>query len=155
MLILHIGRHKTGTSSIQHFLHDNREELKARGVIYPRPVGAAAAHHGIALALAASRDMTKYQLFLKSLRPLEQTVVLSSEGFQRLLARQANQFFAPYRRDMRAVTYLREQFSYAWSSYCQNVLANIYAGPFDTALREYRPKYLTFLKRWSVVTCGT
>jgi hypothetical protein len=34
-LILHIGTHKTGTTSIQRFLDANRRKLAARGVFYP------------------------------------------------------------------------------------------------------------------------
>lgn len=34
-LILHIGTHKTGTTSIQRFLDANRAALAARGVLYP------------------------------------------------------------------------------------------------------------------------
>lgn len=37
--ILHIGTARTGTTSIQAFMHENRAALAARGVIYPRSVG--------------------------------------------------------------------------------------------------------------------
>lgn len=35
-LVLHIGTGKTGTSSIQRFMHRNRERLAGAGVLYPR-----------------------------------------------------------------------------------------------------------------------
>jgi hypothetical protein len=38
-LILHIGSGKTGTSSIQHLLHRNRDRLAEEGVLYPRSPG--------------------------------------------------------------------------------------------------------------------
>ena len=38
-LILHIGTEKTGTTSFQHFCHDNHAELLARGLLYPRDLG--------------------------------------------------------------------------------------------------------------------
>ncbi|BFM20140.1 hypothetical protein [Gilvimarinus japonicus] len=38
-IVLHIGTEKTGTSSIQHFLSNNRAELAAEGVVYPRFTG--------------------------------------------------------------------------------------------------------------------
>lgn len=54
-LILHIGRPKTGTSSIQHFLAANAEALAAEGAVYPRAGrrapdrrGLRAAHHALA-----------------------------------------------------------------------------------------------------------
>lgn len=34
-LIFHIGAHRTGTSAVQHFLHDNIPALKRQGVLYP------------------------------------------------------------------------------------------------------------------------
>ena len=34
-LILHAGTHKTGTTSIQKVLADNRDWLRERGLIYP------------------------------------------------------------------------------------------------------------------------
>jgi hypothetical protein len=35
-IILHIGGHKTGSTSLQCYLMDNREQLKAEGIYYPR-----------------------------------------------------------------------------------------------------------------------
>ena len=35
-VVLHIGRHKTGTTSIQKFLHANSDELKSYGLYYPK-----------------------------------------------------------------------------------------------------------------------
>lgn len=150
MLILHIGRHKTGTSSIQHFLHANREELKKHGFIYPEPIAALAAHHGIALALKAGEDVSQYQELLRSLRPRKQNVLLSSEGFQRLLPRDMRRLSRGY--PTMAVVYLREQFSYAWSAYAQKVCAGTERRSFEEALQTYVPKYDTFLGRWRKIT---
>lgn len=38
-LVLHIGSGKTGTSTIQHFLHQNRARLAELGLLYPRSPG--------------------------------------------------------------------------------------------------------------------
>lgn len=38
-LILHIGSHKTGSTSIQDFLSTNRENLQSNGIFYPRSLG--------------------------------------------------------------------------------------------------------------------
>ncbi len=37
-LILHIGTHKTGSTTIQHYLYYNRLWLRKLGVFYPRPI---------------------------------------------------------------------------------------------------------------------
>lgn len=46
MIHLHIGMMKTGTTSIQRFLHDNREPLRERGLLFPRTPGETA-HTGL------------------------------------------------------------------------------------------------------------
>ncbi len=38
-VLLHIGMRKTGTSSIQHFLRENRERLAEAGHLYPKAAG--------------------------------------------------------------------------------------------------------------------
>ena len=57
-LYLHIGLPKTGTTSIQNYLFENREALMQRGVCYPKPL-ASVGHHAEALLFfegEASRD---------------------------------------------------------------------------------------------------
>ncbi|MFN3262406.1 MAG: hypothetical protein ACE37J_17815 [Pikeienuella sp.] len=39
-LVIHIGMHKTGSSSIQHYLSRNRRLLRLLGVLYPDSIGA-------------------------------------------------------------------------------------------------------------------
>lgn len=56
-LILHIGLHKTGTSSLQHLCFGRAEDLARHGLIYPRLTSAAypegvPGHHGLLLNLA-------------------------------------------------------------------------------------------------------
>lgn len=36
-VLLHVGRHKTGSKGLQSFLNANREGLRAQGVLYPAP----------------------------------------------------------------------------------------------------------------------
>ena len=152
MLILHIGRHKTGTTSLQHFLHANREELRKYGIIYPEPIEAVAAHHGIAIALKAGHDVSQYREMLRGLRPRKQNVLLSSEGFQRLRPREMRKLCGRY--PTMAVVYIREQFSYAWAAYAQTVCAGPDTRSFEEALRTYVPDYHKFLSRWLAITKG-
>lgn len=35
-VILHIGRHKTGTTTLQHCLYQNADNLAAQGIFYPQ-----------------------------------------------------------------------------------------------------------------------
>jgi hypothetical protein len=52
-VVLHVGFHKSGTTALQESLFAQREELKAKGVLYPS-VGWQA-HHRIAWAIARKR----------------------------------------------------------------------------------------------------
>lgn len=45
--VLHIGLHKTGTSSLQAYLHQNRDALRAAGILYQTPAPNEINHHSI------------------------------------------------------------------------------------------------------------
>ena len=47
-IVLHIGTHKTATTTIQTFFYRNAARLAEHGVIYPH-LGQATGHHGLAL----------------------------------------------------------------------------------------------------------
>ncbi len=90
-IYLHIGAHKTGTSSIQHFFADNRAELARRGYLYPQSCNHLAGHHRLAFALRGLEhhpDLGKLD-FAGEVRALKleiaasecQTVIISSEEF--------------------------------------------------------------------------
>jgi hypothetical protein len=56
---LHIGTHKTGTSSIQNFLLNNQEYLRERGFLYPtagRPKIFSDGHHNLFWALSNHKN---------------------------------------------------------------------------------------------------
>jgi hypothetical protein len=59
-LYLHIGTHKTGTTSVQRFLNSNREQLRRQGLVYPNTSISGFkrhyAHHQIAHAMAQPPD---------------------------------------------------------------------------------------------------
>ena len=48
-LTLHIGKEKTGTKTLQYFMHENSEEILNQGIYYPEfPWGAGYSHNAIA-----------------------------------------------------------------------------------------------------------
>jgi hypothetical protein len=55
-LIIHIGAHKTATTTIQKMLLDNANHLKARGLIYPRVCWYHYAQHRLSFALKEVTD---------------------------------------------------------------------------------------------------
>lgn len=90
-LILHIGGHRTGSTSIQAALHASAAKLRARGILYPRTGLSNVAHHALAYAVRspAAPGLQESESFEKMLGELSrevaasrcQTVVLSSEEF--------------------------------------------------------------------------
>jgi len=89
-LVLHIGTHKTGTTTIQDTFHANRDLLAQHGVIYPA-LGKHSGHHGLLtdwIALPLAYDLPDGGI--GTLRALaaryvdsDVTLLLSSEEFSR------------------------------------------------------------------------
>lgn len=59
-LVLHIGQHKTGTTSLQRSLSLNRAGLASRGVLYPRLPCWRDAHHALVPALVGIEHCAVY-----------------------------------------------------------------------------------------------
>jgi hypothetical protein len=97
-LILHAGTHKTGTSTIQRVLFDERKKLRRVGIYYPDPrpfFGRnEVAHHAFVHALArpdASQDaVTAFMSEMRRSTKADETVVLSAEPVYRHVLPQAN-----------------------------------------------------------------
>lgn len=93
-LFLHIGTHKTGTSTLQYYLHRNRMALRTDGIVYPfldnTKKTLRIAHHNFALALT---DLDHRPEMLRPIPELvdalwqetaaDEQVLLSSERFWR------------------------------------------------------------------------
>ena len=90
MLILHIGRHKCGSTSIQYFLSRNAERLAELGVSYPKVGRVLHAHHGLSSALVADREEELLEVLGLERADPERKFVLSSEGLELLKPRQIN-----------------------------------------------------------------
>jgi hypothetical protein len=82
--IIHIGRHKTGTTAIQEFLESHSDLLKQKGILYPASGRLGAGHHNLAWELDGDG---RFDPSRGTLRDLEEEikdfdkVVLSSEDF--------------------------------------------------------------------------
>jgi hypothetical protein len=87
-LILHIGRHKSGTSSIQHWLKSNCEALLDYGVIYPLAGRKGIAHHELASTLnpKIGNGLGTHDIATSIRQELngEDTILISSEAFQNI-----------------------------------------------------------------------
>ncbi|HWL98965.1 MAG TPA: hypothetical protein VNP20_16570 [Nocardioidaceae bacterium] len=142
-LVLHIGTGKTGTSSVQFFLQNNRERLSQLGVLYPKtPGGARHARLGLFVKTDAELDIAPEwgrqkqsdpAVFRKTFRrrllsEIERSgiyrVLLSDEvlfGSSRPALRRLRRFTDRTAQSVRLVVYLRRQDDHMVSRYQQGV----------------------------------
>lgn len=129
-LLIHLGATKTGSTTLQHLLEDNRPTLLRKGIWYPevglfwqpdRPHKQAGHARFVAEAGAGRQDLRQYLLNGLSQMPEQvHTIVLSSEAFflnedSSALARHFQDF------DVEMVVYLRRQDEWANSQYAEFV----------------------------------
>jgi hypothetical protein len=132
-LILHVGFHKSGTSSLQESLHVQRQELLENGISYPS-IGYTGrkAHHRIAWALTQKPwgwktrggETTPYRHFSRIIgrinRSKVQKIVLSTEFFSELTADQIQKIkLAVKNRDVKILFTIRPLAKILASSYQQ------------------------------------
>jgi hypothetical protein len=101
---IHIGPHKTGTTSIQSFLKENRAELLKHGYFVPDSGTRVGAHHPLARKLCGQPlPQHRESAAAKSVRQLDKTpanaVIVSSEALASLFRHGdcAETFFARIR----------------------------------------------------------
>ena len=101
---IHIGPHKTGSTSIQWFLKENRAELLKHGYLVPKSEARNGAHHALVRKLCGQEVRTHEQSTAANFaRALEETpseaVIISSEVLGDLLIHRnyAKAFFARIR----------------------------------------------------------
>jgi hypothetical protein len=142
-MVLHVGMGKSGTSSIQFFLRDNRDQLASTGLLYPRTPGRAR-HHKLSLSVKSPEELEESpewarewhsdpQVFRRQFRRqlLEE---IEESGLSRVLFSDEVLFKASYptlrrlgrwswrlSRTLREVVYLRRQDDHMVSRYQQEV----------------------------------
>ena len=162
-IYLHIGIHKTGTTSLQRALRDNAALLAQNGVLYPasgRPdddwagLDLSLAHHLLPWALL--RPATTSDQWLELRRELshasEQVAILSSEEFDKV---DSNDQFSRIRAELRGhdvklIVYLRRQDEVLHAMYCSDVLHQREFRPFEVYRDSFRTEldYRVLLSRW-------
>ena len=81
ILYLHVGTHKTGTSTIQEECSKNRSKLQQLGVLYPESVSQGINHHAIAHLIMDGEleKVNQYIINIKEQSKNYDSVLLSSE----------------------------------------------------------------------------
>ena len=157
-VILHIGRHKTGTTAIQRFLRKNGPLLADYDLCYPDYGIRGFGHHEIGAPItraALSRSQDRAAEIIAGLRNGLDTVVqgqsmplvISSEAFQNCDPAVVRALFNGF--DVEVVVYLREQVKYLLSAYAQKVQATDYSDTLEEFfLSSSRSTYKDFLDDW-------
>lgn len=155
--LLHIGRQKSGTTTLQQAFAGNRAYLASRGTLYPGAGETEIAHHRLSRFFRAVRkgevvDAEQRSVDLRRLTgeiagARERRVLISSEGLQNSDPRDVALVFPPERT--RIVVYLREQLDFAVSAYCQAIQAQARTDNLRRFVRRTRGDYAAFLDRWS------
>ncbi|MEV8360181.1 hypothetical protein [Microbacterium sp. NPDC076895] len=176
-LLLHIGTHKTGTTSVQHFFASNRDALRAQGIFYPPTdlggqFGDQYAHHAIAHAIAnvsgdgtgASRAKAYFDALRDRVVPGE-TVVISAEPLYRHRLRDAQgkslgrmAYLRAVRDaigdfDVSVIAMVRRQDLFLESLYSENIMAGTYRDPIERFIADRAPQadYAQRLAEWGAV----
>lgn len=162
MIVIHIGPHKTGTSTLQGWLSANREPLKQLGYLYP---GISPSHNGLAGQIRRSgfdgaQGWGKWLAIQRDVADSSHCphVILSAEGFSRLKGTEVAQMAAAFGRDeVRVVCYLRKPWDRKASAHTQHVkrlmpvriLSRLqtFNGNVST-VEEQDEGYLGMLERW-------
>lgn len=127
-IVVHIGTHKTGTTTIQNVFENNREELKTLGVLYPatnrEPYPALPKHTSVfhAMGNTESAEIERKILLDEFEKSNCNFMIISEEGLAEPRPG-ALKFFAPFTEnyDIHVVAYLRRQDMFVESLYNQFV----------------------------------
>jgi hypothetical protein len=123
---LHIGTHKTGTTSLQAMLAARYDELQQHGFLYPRAGrGPTAAHHNIAMELSGATrfrsDLGTIEDLINEIDGTQNHIVLSSEEFcSTAYQPEFMDFVARLQQsglDVSLVVYFRNQIDFMRSAY--------------------------------------
>lgn len=159
-LIIHIGRHKSGTTAIQKFLTRNRERLQQHGIYVPSNGPTGPAHHHLSQPMQEAslrssgikdpREIETLEEFQDEISNVDPAlrIVITSEAFQNCDPQFVKRAFADFRA--RIVVYVRNQLDYLATSYTQRVHATNYSGSLQDYFRNiYSVNYFRFLASWS------
>jgi hypothetical protein len=128
---IHVGPHKTGTTSIQWFLRENRAELLNHGYFVPEAERRSGPHHALVEKLAGL-DVGEHResftrKFVQALLEIScEAIVMSSEALEGILAsrKHANLFFSRIEElnlEPKLVLFPRNQPQWINSSYASSV----------------------------------
>ncbi|WP_444924288.1 hypothetical protein ACJJH9_03220 [Microbulbifer sp. DLAB2-AF] len=163
-IYLHIGTHKTGTSSIQKFMSDNYSNLIKYGFLYPKVARVShGSHHNLQFQITNDpRYKTKLGGWVELLKEINESncenVVLSCEAFSTLqggdlMPHYIYSFAQKFRFDVEVICYLRPQYELIESLWLQETKSGQNILSFDDyvikQMLKPRFNYLKLFQAWS------
>lgn len=144
---LHIGTHKTGSTTIQKFIMDSLGKLEDCGISVPSLGGAKIDQDHKLIALALQRlpqhggDDEVLRKLGVQLRHEKRDIIISAETLAEKIVKaevfaRVKDYFEEHGYRMHVIVYLRDQASYINSRYVQDVKRFIYGGSFKERVKD-------------------
>jgi hypothetical protein len=161
-IFIHIGTHKTGTTSLQYFLHLNRDLLLKSGILYPK-TGVPDKHnlygqHQLAWVLLEDKLYWDDDIWFRLKEECEKKrpgkIIISSEGFENLEQPGIERLKEMLHSDnIKIIFYLRSYLGFMKSLYFEVMKKNQFSGNFkDFIILKYsRLDYDSYLVKWSAI----
>jgi hypothetical protein len=167
---VHIGTGKTGSTSLQNFLFENRETLLNQGILYPlsginyRSISSSSqrSHNNLYQALnkvpadPKAGDWETFHTEVNSLKSKLHKVIISAEMFSYLdhnLISLLRDYLSEY--ETKIIVYLRRQDQYLESMYWQKIKMGCLANDLRNSVQErkwfgrfWKVDYYQLLKSW-------
>jgi hypothetical protein len=155
---IHVGPHKSGTTSIQWFLQENRAELLKQGYFVPESDTKRGAHHTLAEGLTGL-DVGEHRepLVTRSIRAIAETpaetIIISSEALEGLLRnrRHTGAFFNRIRElnlEPKLILFPRNQPQWINSSYASSVKSFRRSDSFQPGVLRFVQSSDARFSRW-------
>jgi hypothetical protein len=155
---IHAGPHKTGTTSIQWFLQENRAELLNHGYFVPESETKRGAHHALAEGLAGLEVGEHREPFVSnSIRAIAETpseaIIISSEALEGILQspKHSDVFFSrigALNLELKLLLFPRNQPQWINSSYASSVQSFRRSDPFQSAALGFAQSPGSTFSRW-------
>lgn len=158
---LHIGTHKTGSTSIQRFLAEAEDALAEQGILYPKAGRPDTdwsdqyGQHELYWSIVGKRGIEDEQAWNDLRREIDEhpgrRVVVSAEGFEACTSDEIQRIVAhlnPY--PIHVIVYLRRPMQFLRSDYKQRVKMGTCSDSFVQFVEEMIPRcnYLDLVSRW-------
>ena len=155
---MHIGTHKTGSTSLQQLCDRAASQLREDGILYPkagRPNSHPWAHHILAWSVQQERGFNNLEGWEKVAQEIRKSgaarVLISSEGFVRCSVSDIKKIkcLLPNAK-VKAIVYLRNPVDYIISFYKENITGKGETRSFKKFYRDKKRmcKYTALIDRW-------